>query len=228
MSFDISELELGSEPIDVPSSEYVAPSSGTFEPVPAGIYVGTLIPGKFKDRETGRTGTVRFGVVKSKQDNGKPYLSAEIASRITEGEYQGRLLFGRVNTIPYKFIFKDVEKGRENANAFMDLLRAAGYDGPLASNQDYSDAIQLVVGEERPGRISTDWSWYCNPNSTEYRGDGKTIRGMKKNASTANDAGEPLPDGQYNPRLQYTTEFGETVTLLAKNELKAFYPPKKG
>ncbi len=218
MGFDIGSLNLTAEPTEIAPEDYVKPAGGEFEPIPAGTYPAIAIKGKFNDRTTGKSSEIRFGGMTSKK-NGKTYMSAEFALKITDGKYAGRLLFAKVNTMPESLIFNEVEKGRENANSYLDALMAFGYTGSLKSNEDYQTALEAIVGEERPIKANTNWEWYCNPNSTEYRGDGKTIRGQK-NASL-------LADGTPNPRLTYLTEYGDEVVLLARNVVKGLYAVKK-
>jgi hypothetical protein len=212
---DISNLGITAEPEFVASEEYVGASFNN-EPIPAGTYIGRFIDGEFKGEGNDRL-LVRPGTVTSKKNDLK-YLSAEFALEVTDGSFARRRVYGRANTIPQHLIFNKTEAGRENTNQLMDHIRGAGFTGSLATAQEYMDALESLVLRSAPVRFSTDWQAYCSPNSKEYRGDGQSVRGMKKFP--------PAEGGKFNPRVTVTTTFGEDVVLLAKNEIKGIYPPK--
>lgn len=211
--FDISSLNLTAEPEEIQPDEYVAPPSGVSEPVPAGTYDATFTDGKFRE-----TGVIAPGKSTCKK-NGKDYLAVRFAVKLTES---GKFVYGRMDTIPFKFKFNEVEAGRENANEFLDTLMASGLPTPPSGNEEYITALADIVEQEKKVRASVDWQARCNPNSTEYAGCGESIRKMKNFPQN--------PDGTYNPRVTCTGHHpdGNPPILLAQNEIKRIYPARKG
>jgi hypothetical protein len=216
-NYDISQLKITAEPADISPDEYVAPQGGDFDPVPKGTYNTILIDGKFKT-DSGKTQPIRVGTANSRK-SGKTYLQANVAVKITDGQYKGRIIYGRVNTIPFKYIFNEVEPERADASAMLDLITASGGTVPEADSQAYIDTLVDLVEREAAQKTTLDWSVYCSPNAKEYNGDGFSLRGMKNFPQEA--------DGSYNPRVDHELPSGEVVTLLAQNEIKGFWPAKR-
>src|SRR4051812_44136590 len=107
--YDIGALGITAEPENIQPDEYVAPGRDN-DPIPAGTYSVIFVDGKFKQED--RKLPIRPGKA-TLTKNGKTYLSCEYAVQITEGKFEGRVLFGRVNTIPEGLVFNEVKKGRE-------------------------------------------------------------------------------------------------------------------
>lgn len=216
--FDITDLGLTAVPEEVEPEAYVPAYSTENKPVDAGTYAATLIEGSFEDE-----GPVIFGSATSKK-NGKSYLAARFQVAISDAIINGvnvgtRNLYGRVNAIPESLIFNEVKKGRESANQFMDLLRAAGYSGPLVTWDDYKNALLSLIEANAPLRVRVDWSAYSNPTSTDYAGTGETLRGMKNFPIGSN--------GKPDPHAVFLQGSAQEHSVLARNELKGFYPAAK-
>jgi hypothetical protein len=230
-NFDITDLGLTAEPETIAPEEYVAPWEDTQLPIDKAIYEAKLVDGKFKvNGSADQRTSVRFGKATSKK-NGQGYLMAEFAVEVqgfvNKHSVGSRFIYGRVDCIPEKLKFEKTKAGRENANAFMDLLVAFGYTGRLASNDDYANALLGLVESGAIGRASIDKEIYSNPKSNEYVGTGDTIRGEE------NIPG--VPDGQggftdVGIRMlgpgHYADETKRPI-LLAKNVIKRVYPIKK-
>lgn len=215
--FDLTSLGITKEPETIEPEAYVPPfTEVNKDPVDAGTYTAKLVDGAFK--LDGHTRPIRISSAKSKRNN-QTYLAVSFVTEVQDAVVGGKnvgtkRVFTKVNTIPESLLFNEVKAGRENANSFMDALRAAGFTGSLQSNEDYINALLELIEQNALVRQRLDWNAYSNPNSTEYAGTGETVRGMKN---------FPLkPDGSHDPRIK----IGESV-ILAQNETKAFYPAKK-
>ncbi len=216
---DILGLEIVTVPQEVAPDEYVPPYDEiSNDPIDKGTYTVTFIDGQFN--VDNKKKAVRFGTVTSKKDGNK-YRSANFALEVQDAVLHGktvgtrRFWSGRVNTIPEKLLFQQVKKGRENANSFSDMLRAAGYKGPLRSDDDYIDAILNLIEDRASARARIDKEAYCNPNSKEYAGCGHTIKGQ--DSFTIDGIRAKCP-GDHTDATR--------PTLLASNVVKAFYPDK--
>ncbi len=215
--YDIGALGITAEPENIQPDEYVAPGAD-FEPIPAGTYLVAFADGKFKADDEKLP--IRPGKATLKK-NGKTYLSCEYAVQIAEGKFEGRIIYGRVNTIPEGLVFNKVKPGRENATGFLDLLMAGG--SKLSANPDsseYLNALDTLVADGALVKASIDWEAYSSPTAKDYAGTGERMKGMKNFPLDSN--------GQPNPRVEMVNAGGEgTHTVLAKNIIKGVYPSKR-
>lgn len=223
-TFDLTDLNL-TDPEQVPLDSYIPAFIDMSEPIDAGTYVVKFIAGEFRPKgdKNADAKPIRQGSVTSKK-NGKNYLSCEYQLEVQDAKQAGKVIgtrrvFGRVNTMPESLIFQEVKAGRENANGFMDLLIAAGYNQSLRTNDDYINGLLTLIEKTATARARIDWEAYSNPNSQDYSGTGETIRGMKNFPQNV--------DGTYDPRITTKGADGSDVILLARNVVKAIYTPKK-
>jgi len=228
MTIDINDLNLVAEPEQVAPEEYVPPFTLiSNDPLDKGIYIGKFIDGGFNVE--GKKKPYRLGTVHSKK-NDKNYRSVEVAFEVEDAKINGknvgtRRVWGRVNTMPESLIFREVRKGRENANGFMDMLRAGGYTGALASNDDYENALLTTIEDEAQVKLKVDKSAYCNPKSNDYPGCGNTVRG--EDSFIGVDTSEGTTDVGLRVLCPGDHTEATRPILLAKNEVKAYYPFKK-
>ncbi len=221
MDYDLTDLGLTKEPETVEPEAYVpAYDAVNTDPIDKGTYPVKFIDGQFKNED--KKEPIRIGTVKSKK-NGQTYLSIEVALEVKDAKVQGKTFekkrtWARVNTMPESLIFQNVKPGREKANSLMDMLIAGGYKGSLRSNDDYVNGALTLVENESEARARLDKTAYCNPNSKDYAGCEHTIRG-EANFNIDNGLRAACP-GNHSDESR--------PILLAKNEVKAFYPATKG
>lgn len=223
--YDISNLGLTAEPETIEPEAYTPPyNEKATGAVDRATYTVKFIGGGFRGESQDEKRDLVFSASTSKR-NGKSYLAARFCVEVQDAMVHGkpvgtRRVYGRVDTIPESLKFQNVKEGRENANAFMDALRASGWTEPLRTNDDYKNAILTLIEQGSQTRALVIRSAWSNPKSTEYAGSGLSLRTEEELAAYAvpGDPDRVFSPGQYD---------GEPPKLLIQNEIKAFYPLKK-
>jgi len=227
--YDISQLGLTAEPETVEPESYVPAYSDTNEPINAGTYSGKLVDGGFKIQGSNEKLAIQIGTMTSSK-NGEKYLSAQFAvevenAKVGEKTIGKRRVYGRVNLIPESLLFNKVKEGREKATSFADLLTSAGFTGTIVGPQGHLDALLALVAKEAPVKVTVDKVGYCNPNSKDYAGCGQRLKGEDS------FTGIPSEDGGLTGvgiRVECPgIHGGDRPILLARNEIKKFYPAGK-